>query len=239
MANATPCSADDCERKTLARGLCPTHYSYWYRETHGRKREVYPVTCAHCGVDAMVTSPGARYCSLSCVAKVASLKARDRRLPVLHPNPTPMSHLPAKHPARRPAPTRSDWWQLLVYGPCVGCGEAFMSVAATYEKRSLYCSRTCGRRQSKGRRRAAQRGAYVADVYRRKIFERDGWRCQICRKAVLRSKAVPHPRAPTIDHIIPLARGGTHEPANAQLACFACNCLKSHTGTGDQLRLIG
>ena len=86
---------------------------------------------------------------------------------------------------------------------------------------------------------AGYQGAYVADVYRRKIFERDGWRCQICSKAVLRSKAVPHPRAPTIDHIIPLARGGTHEPANAQLACFACNCLKSHTGTGDQLRLIG
>lgn len=239
MANATPCSADDCERPSVARGLCTKHYSYWYRAKNGRKRDTYAVTCAHCGSDAMVTSPGARYCSLSCVAKDASLKARDRRLPVLHPNPTPMSHLPAKHPARRPAPTRGDWWQLLVYGACERCGDHFMSLAATYENRSLYCSRSCARSQGKDRRRAAKRSGYVAVVHRRKIFERDGWRCQICRRRVLRSKAVPHPRAPTIDHVIPLALGGTHEPANAQLACFECNCLKSHTGVGDQLRLIG
>jgi 5-methylcytosine-specific restriction endonuclease McrA len=37
---------------------------------------------------------------------------------------------------------------------------------------------------------------------------------------------VPDRLAPTIDHIVPLARGGTHEPSNVQSAHFICNALK-------------
>ncbi|MFJ9212987.1 HNH endonuclease [Streptomyces sp. NPDC102264] len=33
--------------------------------------------------------------------------------------------------------------------------------------------------------------------------------------------------APSIDHVIPLARGGTHEPANVQCAHWLCNAIKS------------
>jgi 5-methylcytosine-specific restriction endonuclease McrA len=32
--------------------------------------------------------------------------------------------------------------------------------------------------------------------------------------------------SPTIDHILPLARGGTHEPSNVQAAHFGCNAAK-------------
>ena len=239
MGQRTPCPVDDCGRPSTARGLCSKHYSYWYRETHGRKRHVYTVTCEECGQTTKVTGPHVRYCSLTCVAQVASRKARERRLPVLHPNPDPVTHLPSKHPVRRPPVPRPEWWKLLVYGPCARCGESFMAVAASYDTRPRYCSRRCARGRNKERRRAMKRDAYVADVNRRAIFERDGWRCQLCRKRVDAKQTAPHPRAPTIDHIIPLACGGTHEPANCQTACFACNCIKSHTGTGDQLRLIG
>ena len=239
MANGTPCSVDDCDKPSTARGFCTKHYSYWYRETHGRKRHVYCVTCEECGREAKVTAPNARYCSIQCAGRAKVRIARDRRMPVLHPAPTPMSHLPAKHPVRRPRQPRGDWWKILVYGPCATCGAAFMAVAASYSTRSLYCSRACARSRSKAKRRAVKRDAYVADVNRRAIFERDGYRCQLCRRLVDRKRKAPHPRAATIDHIIPLARGGTHEPANCQTACFKCNCLKSDQGTGDQLRLIG
>lgn len=79
----------------------------------------------------------------------------------------------------------------------------------------------------------------MEEVWRSRIFERDGWRCQLCRLKVDRRRVVPHPKAPTLDHIIPLAKGGTHEPANVQLACFRCNCLKGDRAASDQLRLIG
>jgi len=51
-------------------------------------------------------------------------------------------------------------------------------------------------------------------------------------------QTVPHPKAPTIDHVIPLAQGGTHEPLNCRAAHFLCNSLKSHQGHGDQMLLL-
>jgi 5-methylcytosine-specific restriction endonuclease McrA len=36
----------------------------------------------------------------------------------------------------------------------------------------------------------------------------------------------PDLMAATLDHIIPIAQGGTHEPRNVQLAHFSCNVRK-------------
>jgi 5-methylcytosine-specific restriction endonuclease McrA len=45
-----------------------------------------------------------------------------------------------------------------------------------------------------------------------------------------------HPRSPSIDHIVPMSRGGDHVESNLQTACFLCNSLKSNKG-GGQMRL--
>jgi 5-methylcytosine-specific restriction endonuclease McrA len=79
----------------------------------------------------------------------------------------------------------------------------------------------------------------VEPVFRRKVFERDGWRCQICGGRVLKSAKVPHPKAPTVDHIVPLAMDGDHSMANAQTAHFICNSEKGASARNDQLRLVG
>lgn len=52
------------------------------------------------------------------------------------------------------------------------------------------------------------------------------------------TKAVPHPKAPTIDHIVPLADGGDDVRSNVQLAHFICNSMKGTGGT-QQLMLVG
>jgi len=104
---------------------------------------------------------------------------------------------------------------------------------------NIFCSSSCQKADGRARRRARKRDAYVADVWRSRIFERDGWRCQLCGKATQRNAVAPHPKAPVLDHIIPLAQGGTHEPANVQCSHFLCNCLKSDGAANDQLRLIG
>ena len=51
--------------------------------------------------------------------------------------------------------------------------------------------------------------------------------CGICGKPVDRSLKYPDPGSPTIDHIVPITRGG-HPSAleNLQLAHFRCNRLK-------------
>lgn len=49
---------------------------------------------------------------------------------------------------------------------------------------------------------------------------------------------VPHPKAPTVGHVVPLAKGGTHERANCRTACFRCNCGKQDRGGGEQFALV-
>ena len=88
-------------------------------------------------------------------------------------------------------------------------------------------------------KRARRFGAFIAPVNRRRIFERDKWRCQICLEQVSRSANWPDPRSATIDHIIPLSKGGTHEPSNCQLAHAGCNSSKGAGAADDRLRLIG
>lgn len=111
-----------------------------------------------------------------------------------------------------------------VSGLCKRCGKAF--VCWTKLGEALFCSEGCKRGDSMARRRARMRGAHVGDVHRNETFERDGWCCQLCSLPVDREAQVPAPLAPTLDHIIPLAQGGMHEPANVQCAHFLCNSIK-------------
>lgn len=125
---------------------------------------------------------------------------------------------------------------------CKTCG---VEVVPTYRNKSaVYCSTVCRkhdpvrRREAKALRRARKAGAVLGRVAIIEVFDRDGWRCQICMKPVARSRSVPHPFAPTLDHIVPLAAGGAHVRENVQLAHFICNSRKGHRGAG-QLRLMG
>lgn len=70
------------------------------------------------------------------------------------------------------------------------------------------------------------------------LGRRDGWRCHLCGKAVRQALRVPHPGAPTFDHLIPVSDGGDDSPQNLRLAHFRCNSLRGAGGVV-QLLLIG
>lgn len=92
------------------------------------------------------------------------------------------------------------------------------------------------------RRRARHYGVKYEPVNRLKVFERDGWRCGICRKRVDKRLSSMHPKGATLDHIVPLANRiweYGHTYVNSQCAHRDCNERKSNTGVGDQLALIG
>lgn len=82
-------------------------------------------------------------------------------------------------------------------------------------------------REKNQRRRARLLGAFVAPVDPAVIWERDNGVCQLCRAPVDPELEWPHRWCGTIDHIIPLAGGGTHEPGNVQLAHHSCNSRKN------------
>ncbi len=144
-------------------------------------------------------------------------------------------------PKPKPEP-KSDKWEgvaRFTAGYCRRCGEAFVHDRKVTAVDVHYCSLRCARAVAKDRRRARKRDAYVADVWRAKVYERDRYRCHICGKRLAMKQAAPHPKAPVIDHIIPLAAGGTHEMANVAAAHFICNSRKGHRAANDQLLLVG
>jgi hypothetical protein len=96
------------------------------------------------------------------------------------------------------------------------------------------------RQRARRRRKARQRGVVSEPYTLGEIAARDRHRCGICRKAVpMTGVVVPHPKAPTIDHVLPLAAGGHDVRANVQLAHFLCNSTKGAGGGFQQLALIG
>lgn len=70
---------------------------------------------------------------------------------------------------------------------------------------------------NKARRRMAEATGEL--VSRAVVFERDGGKCHICRKAV-------DPRDWHLDHLWPLSRGGSHTYSNVAVSHPTCNMRK-------------
>lgn len=136
------------------------------------------------------------------------------------------------------------------------CSECAVPFVPEYTHR-LVCGRRCQFRRAKrlGKasgalkkhrkaykrlRRARLDGARIAErVHAQAVFQRDGWRCALCGVRTPRHlQGLMVDRAPELDHIIPLSKGGSHTYENVQCACRKCNGLKGNKPLG-QLRLVG
>ncbi len=85
--------------------------------------------------------------------------------------------------------------------------------------------------------RALKWGARHEPIDKIKVFERDGWVCQICYEPVDRRAKWPHPRSASLDHIIPFAAGGDHTYDNVQCSHWECNGRKHSKNFTCQLRV--
>lgn len=123
---------------------------------------------------------------------------------------------------------------------CRGCGSVFCplyghSLAGFCDPCSKDNERAI-KRAGKAKRRAAQRGVHAESLDPLKVFARDGWRCQLCkRKTPVNKRGTYDDDAPELDHIVPLSKGGPHTYANTQCACRRCNQLKSDRPLGQML----
>lgn len=87
-------------------------------------------------------------------------------------------------------------------------------------------------RAASHRRRAVQKGATIGPHFTRlEIAERDGWRCHLCGEKVTRKNW-------SLDHLVPLSKGGAHSRENVAVAHYLCNVRRNNRGVA-QLRLIG
>lgn len=120
--------------------------------------------------------------------------------------------------------------------PCLHCGVTIGSKAAGPGP-TRYCSAACAKRSpaaveakrtARRARKARQRGVQVEPVNPTRVFERDGWKCHLCGGKTYRAKRGSyHSKAPELDHIVPLSKGGAHSYANTACAHRSCNAAKS------------
>ena len=117
-------------------------------------------------------------------------------------------------------------------GVCLDCGRASGTHESGYAKRWCdNCYRARHREavwMEKHYRRAQEHGVKRERIDRREVCARYGWTCGICglktNQALL---GTSEPNAPTVDHIVPMSKGGSHTYDNVQCACHLCNSLKS------------
>lgn len=221
------CGASGCAKPVRARGLCSTHYNQQHQPDRHRKSTVKCGQCGKATLKHVAQRYGARFCNLACRDAWRAEQARQRKLPVPYvgevTRPVPV----------RPEPARST--RRWVAGNCHRCGKAY--VVEDYTDRARYCSHSCYRSDAKARRRARKRSAEHVPYSRVQVFERDGYRCHLCKRMTQRTAAVPHPRAPVIDHLIPLGPGAD-AMHNVATACFLCNSKRRDIGPA-QLILFG
>ena len=131
--------------------------------------------------------------------------------------------------------------EMVERGPksCLYCGNSF------YSPTKHYCSDECKckaarvkdeLRKSERLKRARSNGRFDADIDIYKLIERDGEYCYLCGDGVHFNNHYNDPKYPTIEHVMPIARGGTHSWDNVKVACRECNTRKSTTLIDDYLK---
>lgn len=207
------CSVDISNRPTNAR-----YCSNGCRP--GRTDDARVRTCSGCSVDISARPGQAKYCSRRC-----NEIAAGKRLPELPP---------------------------LTACALLECGATFQPWKAGQrccsEKHSklLYNreSRADGRqkpgawndkrRDSYHRRRALKKAASTGEpVLFAEIAARDNWLCSLCGKPVDSLVKWPDSMSPSMDHVMPLSRGGAHDPSNVALAHLGCNTAKNNRIDGE------
>lgn len=125
---------------------------------------------------------------------------------------------------------------------CKFCGSSYKPVSIGGAP-SGYCCIVCKesaakacKRTGKAKRKAVLKGATIERVDPFKVFDRDKWRCRLCGVRTPKCKRGTYSdNAPELDHILPLAKGGSHSYINTQCSCRKCNGLKSDAPRGQML----
>lgn len=131
---------------------------------------------------------------------------------------------------------------------CEVCGNEYTVRDRTQNEHLKYCrdngccSQKCARKRSRIKLRKSgfpknhlhrahkYNCEYDGSVTLKKLLARDGMRCAICGELCDQNDHswTEHfgPTSPTIDHIVPLSKGGSHTWNNVQVAHAICNCRK-------------
>lgn len=240
------CTISGCGKREQARSWCSAHYSRWRRwgdPLAGGQALTPSSTCRVC--DAPVSDARGSYCSRKCRSRASYLiqKAKGAHT---HRKP-PVDQICVEcgsafaqarlaeccsNRCRQRRADRENPKRCTVGGCTNGvrakgmCAKHWRRLARS-EGREKAPDWTPARRAAWKARQELIRGASTSEpIIYDEVFARDGWICQICGVPVDESLVYPSPMSKSLDHVIPLSRGGAHIEGNVQLAHLSCNLRK-------------
>jgi hypothetical protein len=180
---------------------CRSCHREWHRsryETEGTRAGEMPRPCARCNLNYL---PKQRrpsiYCSRTCKDAAKNAASAARRVLT--------------------KPDRN----------CVWCSA---TMPKTMRADAKFCSEQCNSRAHQAVRRIwREAGIPKGDIpfaSRMELAQRDGLVCHLCGEKLSLATKHPEPMYASIDHVLPLARGGRNELPNLKLAHLVCNLRK-------------
>lgn len=172
---------------------------------------VYVRECAQCSTLFVGRHPKTRCCSDKCKAEAAYESTYGRKRASRRCARCTVVLLPTGRPGRVPS----------TCGPV--CAQEYRRVQRRAQQRR---ERKAGVRDGTHRARAKRYGVAYEPIDKRTVYVRDGWQCGICAQPVDAELRHPNPMAASLDHVVPMSRGGGHLYSNVQLAHWQCNIDK-------------
>lgn len=107
---------------------------------------------------------------------------------------------------------------------CDHCGASFKGRSSR-----KFCSSACAARRQGGELGSPKRPPsrwWISVSARLSIYEAANFVCALCNEPMCPDENSLHDLYPTLDHIVPRARGGSDDPSNLQPAHRICNLRK-------------
>lgn len=202
------------------RGPNPKYCSERCRYNSGRTVEA---SCFHCGEEfSYLAKKGQaqRYCTPEC-----RKSGYAPRSPVSYAVCEFCSHLFVARTRRAVRSCKADECQRLLRNEQARSGRDKYAAKHGRSRESLY--RDPEERSDQARRRRAMMALVETEVFAaRDVFEAGRWICGLCGDPIDPELKHPHRQSATLDHIVPISKGGPHTMANCQPAHYSCNASK-------------
>ena len=195
-------------RAGSAKRFCSKAHSEKLRHSLKPKKPMVEKYCDYCHKGFLSNRPNGRYCSSSCRDEGTKQKGKAERARQREANPR-----------------RFDF-------ACDRCGKSVvtdkMVTKGSYGRYCRVCSLQLRRERYRVKTAKRQKVMNPLRISVDTLIERDGTNCHLCNEPVDTLLPRNNRFGATIDHVIPISKGGLDELDNLKLAHWICNIRKGN-----------